>query len=256
MKTFPCILCIGGLDPSGGAGIQADIETVSALGGRALTLVTALTAQDSHDITAMQPVSPGFFSTQLELLMRDMRPDAIKIGLLGSADLIPVVRDLLQGFDGPVVLDPVLATGGGFDLDTDDLGRRMRDQLVPLTRLITPNRSEARRLGDHPDTDQAVHRLLHNGAAAILLTAADEATGNQVTNRLFDGDAPPLSFHWPRLAHSFHGSGCTLASACAARLALGDGLVEAVETAQRFTLDALWRADRPGGGQWLPRRQP
>ena len=256
MKTYPCILCVGGLDPSGGAGIQADIETVSALGGRALTLVTALTAQDSHDISAVQAVSTRFFSAQLELLMQDMRPDAIKIGLLGSVDLVPVLRDLLQGFEGPVVLDPVLATGGGFDLDTDDLARRMHDQLVPLTRLITPNRSEARRLGDHPDTDQAVHRLLQAGADAILLTAADEATGKQVTNRLFDGDAPPLSFDWPRLPHSYHGSGCTLASACATRLALGDGLAEAAETAQRFTLDALRRADRPGGGQWLPRRQP
>ena len=256
MKTYPCILCIGGLDPSGGAGIQADIETVSALGGRALTLVTALTAQDSHDITAVQTVSTRFFSAQLELLMRDMRPDAIKIGLLGSVDLIPVVRDLLQGFEGPVVLDPVLATGGGFDLDTGDLGQAMLDQLVPLTGLITPNRSEARRLGGHPDTDQAVQKILQAGANAILLTGADEASGDQVTNRLFRADTPPRSFNWPRLPHRYHGSGCTLASACATRLALGDGLTEAVETAQHFTLDALRRADRPGGGQWLPRRLP
>ncbi len=256
MRSLPCILCIGGLDPSGGAGIQADIETVSALGGRALTLVTALTAQDSHDISTVKPVSADFFSAQLELLIRDIRPDAIKIGLLGSPDLVPVVRDLLQNFRGPVVLDPVLAAGGGFDLDTRHLGRVMCEQLVPLTRLITPNRAEARRLGNHEDTDQAVHRLIRAGADAILLTGADEAAGDQVINRLFEGDAPERAFSWPRLPHSYHGSGCTLASACAARLALGDRLAEAVETAQRFTLDALRRADRPGEGQWLPRRWP
>ena len=256
MKAIPCILCIGGLDPSGGAGIQADIETVSALGGRALSLVTTLTAQDSHDISAMQPVSTDFFATQLERLMRDIEPAAIKIGLLGSAQLIPIVRDLLLHFEGPVVLDPVLATGGGFDLDKGDLGQAMLDQLVPLTGLITPNRSEARRLGGHPDTDQAVQKILQAGANAILLTGADEASGDQVTNRLFRADTPPRSFSWPRLPHRYHGSGCTLASACATRLALGDGLTDAVETAQHFTLKALRRADRPGGGQWLPRRLP
>ena len=254
MKAYPCILCIGGLDPSGGAGIQADIETVSALGGRALTLVTALTAQDSHDISAIQPVSPDFFSAQFELLMRDIRPDAIKIGLLGSTQLIPVVRDLLCGFECPLVLDPVLATGGGFDLDTDDLGRMMLEQLVPLTRLITPNRSEARRLGNHSDTDQAVRRLMQSGTDAILLTGADEATGDQVINQLFVGRAEAQSFSWPRLPHSYHGSGCTLASSIAGLLAQGMEPFSSIHEAQEYTWQTLAEGYRIGMGQYLPNR--
>ena len=146
MNRVPSILCIGGHDPTGGAGIQADIETVTALGGRALTLVTALTAQDTHNISAIEAVPAAFFGEQLDRLLDDIRPDAIKIGLLGSAALVPVLRRPAAGFGGPVVLDPVLAAGGGFDLDRADLVEAIRNIGCPLTRLLTPNRAEARRL--------------------------------------------------------------------------------------------------------------
>ncbi len=256
MDSLPCILCIGGLDPTGGAGIQADIETVAALGGRALVLVTTLTVQDSHNITAVQAVSAQLFRAQMDRLLRDIRPDAVKLGLLGSVDLIPAVHELLRAFAGPVVLDPVLAAGGGFDLDHDRLGRMLVELLVPFSTLLTPNRAEARRLGAEQDAELAAQRLLQRGAGAVLLTGADEATGSRVTNRLFMPDKAPQTFDWPRLPHRYHGSGCTLASACATRLAFGDELAEAAGTAQRFTLDALRRADHPGSGQWLPRRCP
>lgn len=256
MKNLPRILCIGGHDPSGGAGIQADIETVVALGGQALTLVTALTAQDTHNIADILPTPVDAFARQADTLLADIRPDAIKIGLLGSPAVVPVVRRLLDAFAGPVVLDPVLGASGGFVLDGGGLAALIREQLLPRCSLITPNRAEARRLAGIDDTAQAAAELLEAGAAAALVTGADEADGDQVENRLFTPAAETRCFRWPRLPHHYHGSGCTLASACATRLALGDSLGDAVDAAQQFTWQALERATRAGSGQWLPRRQP
>jgi len=255
MNSVPNILCIGGHDPTGGAGIQADIETVTALGGRALTLITALTAQDTHNIASIQAISAAFFGEQLNRLQDDIRPDAIKIGLLGSTKLLPAICGLLQDFRGPVVLDPVLAAGGGFDLDGSELAEAVVAELLPLTGLATPNQAEARRLTGCADAGQAATALLRAGTSAVLMTGADEAQGAQVINRLFSKDGQTRAFEWPLLPYVYHGSGCTLASACTTRLALGDDLIAAVEHAQRFTWDALTRAGQPGGGQWLPGRR-
>ena len=189
------------------------------------------------------------------MLLGDIDADAIKIGMIGSAALIPALRRLLEAFDGPIVLDPVLAAGGGFDLDGAGLGESMLAGLVPLTSLLTPNQAEARRLAGCEQAGQAAQQLLQSGAAAVLMTGADEAEGDEVCNQLFTAQGPCRSFRWPRLPHSYHGSGCTLASACATRLAFGDDLVTAVGAAQDFTWQALKQADRPGSGQWLPRRR-
>jgi len=256
MNTPPLILCIGGHDPSGGAGIQADIEAVAALGGRALTLITALTAQNTHDIHAILPTPVDFFESQATVLLDDVRPDAVKVGLLGSPALLTVVQRLLGGFAGPVVLDPVLAAGGGFDLDGTGLAHLVRERLVPACTLVTPNRAEARRLTGLDDAEQAAAALLAAGAGAVLLTGADEAVGDRVENLLFLPRRAPRCYTWPRLPQRYHGSGCTLASACAVHLALGDPPEEAVERAQSFTWQALDRAAPAGGGQWLPRRVP
>lgn len=255
MKHPPCILCIGGHDPTGGAGLQADIETVTVLGGQAMSLVTALTAQDTHNVASLLPTPADFFTAAAERLLRDITPDAIKIGLIGSVALIPPLVQILRGFPGPVVLDPVLAAGGGFDLSAVRLVEVMREQLLPLATLTTPNRAEARRLADNDDAAEAAQSLLHWGADAVLLTGADEATGDVVTNQLYLGDGNPRAFRWPRLPHRYHGSGCTLASACAAYLALGDDVITAVNRAQGFTAGALQAANQPGGGQWLPWRR-
>jgi hydroxymethylpyrimidine/phosphomethylpyrimidine kinase len=254
MNSMPRILCIGGHDPSGGAGVQADIETVAALGGQALTLLTALTEQDTHDIRAVLPTPAEFFRAQATTLLDDIRPDAVKVGLIGAEALFPVLRGLLERFDGPVVLDPVLAAGGGHELDSGGLARLIREQLLPLCTLVTPNRAEARRLAGLDDPERAALELLRAGARAVLLTGADEARGDTVENRLLSARDAARSFSWPRLPGRYHGSGCTLASACATRLALGDSLADAAERAQAFTWRALERATRPGGGQWLPRR--
>lgn len=255
MKRPPRILCIGGHDPTGGAGIQADIETITALGGQALSLVTALTAQDTHDVASLLPTPADFFSAAAGRLLHDIAPDAIKIGLIGSAALIPPLVRILRGFHGPVVLDPVLAAGGGFDLGAVRLVEAMREQLLPLVTLATPNRAEARRLAARIDAAQAARALIHAGAGAVLLTGADEAEGDVVTNHLYLGDRDPHAFQWPRLPQRYHGSGCTLSSACALYLATGDDPVTAVDRAQSFTATALRAATKPGGGQWLPWRR-
>ena len=254
MSTIPAVLCIGGHDPTGGAGIQADIETVAALGGRALTLITALTAQDTGNIRAIWPTTHTAFSAQLDTLWDDIPPAAVKIGLIASLELVPVLVERLAGFAGPVVIDPVLAAGGGFDLAPEELLAAIHEKLLPLASLVTPNRAEARRLAGLEDPDMAAAALLDAGAGAVLLTGADEATGPSVTNRLFSPGVAPQSFDWPRLAGVYHGSGCTLASACAIRLALGQPLHEAIAAAQAFAHQTLTRADRPGRGQSLPYR--
>ena len=254
MTTRPRILCIGGLDPTGGAGVQADIETVAALGGQAMTLVTALTVQDTRDIHAIHPTPIDFFKDQLAVLMRDIRPDAVKIGLIGSIELVPLLHGLLQAFEGPVVLDPVLAAGGGYDLDRGEIAALIADQLLQSATLITPNRAEARLLSGQRDTAGAAGALLRTGVGAVLLTGADEASGNLVENQLFTADGRVEAFDWPRLARQYHGSGCTLATACATQLALGDDLRHATLKAQRFAWHALERGAPAGAGQWLPRR--
>ena len=254
MKTVPRILCIGGHDPTGGAGIQADIETVNALGGRALTLVTTLTAQDTHNIESTLPVPADFFARQADTLLRDIRPDAIKLGLIGSAAQLPELNRLLGTFRGTVVIDPVLAAGGGFELGVDLTGRAGRE-LLSMATLITPNRAEARRLSGCDDIESAAGALLRAGVGALLITGADEAQGDFVINRLFTGGDRPVCYEWPRLSQRYHGSGCTLASACATRLAFGDDLPKAAAEAQGFTWQALARATQVGSGQWLPERR-
>lgn len=253
-QPLPRILCIGGHDPTGGAGIQADIETVSALGGRALPLITCLTVQDTRNVEALLPVDDGFFSRQLKHLMADISPAAIKIGLIGSAALIEPLADLVAGFDGPVVLDPVLAAGGGFDFDSAQFGTALRQRLLPHISLITPNRAELRRLVPDSDEPAAAETLIDEGLDAVLITGADEATGDKVVNRLHRANTAPQDWEWLRLPHRYHGSGCTLAAACAIRLALGEPLVQAVEQAQAFTWQTLDCAEAVGRGQRLPLR--
>lgn len=224
------------------------------MGGRAQTLVTCLTAQDTRDVHALDPTPADRFAAQRDTLLADVSPDAIKIGLLGSAAVAEHVRRLLSGFDGPVVLDPVLAAGGGYELGGDAMASLIREQLLPLVTLATPNRAELRRLAGLSDEPSAAARLLDTGCGALLVTGADETTGDRVDNRLLTADGTEHTWQWARLPHRYHGSGCTLASASAAGLARGLALFDAAERAQEFTWEALRRAEPLGTGQWIPRR--
>lgn len=252
MQERPTVLFIGGHDPSGGAGIQADIETAQALGCRAASLVTCLTTQDSRNVRALHPQPAEDLLSQLDCLLADIRPQAIKIGLLGSAQVILSLAERLATPGVPLVLDPVLAASGGQRLADERLVTAIRRHLLPLTTLLTPNRAEARRLAMTAEPDTAARELRCLGAGAVLLTGADEARGDQVINRLFH-ETGEQDFNWPRLPHSYHGSGCTLAAACACGLARCGDLVSVTEQAQAWTWQALAHAEHPGHGQWLPR---
>jgi len=251
----PVVLCFSGHDPTGGAGVQADIETITRLGGHACTVVTALTAQDTRNVQAVWPQPGRDFLRQARLLAADLPIQAVKIGLLGSAEIALAVAGLLADeLAGiPVVLDPVLAAGGGQPLAREDLIEAIRRRLLPWTSVATPNIPEARCVaGGVEALDDCAAEWLRLGCGHVLITGTHSDSG-EVVNRLY-GAGDDCAWAWPRLPHEYHGSGCTLAAALAAGLARGLGLVEACRQAQQFTWDALAAGFAPGHGQWLPKR--
>lgn len=257
--SLPLMLAIGGHDPSGGAGIQADIEAAAANGVHALSLITCLTLQDSRNVRELRPVEPDLLRRQAELLLADSPVAAIKIGLIGSAEMAHEVARLLRDLPGiPVVLDPVLAAGGGSDLAGASLLHCLREELLPQCRLLTPNTPEAIRLsGLDRDADPAdcAQRLLAAGAGAVLITGTHEQeTRPVIRHRLFRPDQASIVNECARLEGDYHGSGCTLASAIAAQLAQGLTLPEAVETGLDYTWQSLRHAFRSGRFQATPDR--
>lgn len=251
MACSSSILFVGGHDPCGGAGLQADLETAASHGCRAYSLVTCLTTQDSRNIRKIHPQKNVDFREQLDCLLADVQPDLVKIGLIGDLQLAQVIATRLEHL--PLVLDPVLAAGGGTAVANESLVEFIRNELVPGCQLITPNRSEARRLTGLEDADRAARQLLSSGCRNVLLTGADESPGGTVLNRLYS-EQEVTSFEHPLLPESYHGSGCTLASACACQLAIGQPLQAAVGKALDWTWQTLQNADRPGQGQFLPKR--
>lgn len=250
----PAVLCAGGHDPSGGAGLIADAEAVRAAGGHAIGLVTCLTNQDSQGLRGLYPQPPARFEEQWRTLTADSPIAAIKIGLIGTASLArTLVRLIGEQADRPIVLDPVLATGAGDPVADHALVETLQRKLIGATTLITPNWPEARTLADAATPDACAARLLARGCRWVLITGT-HADGPEVINRLYGRDGHRQSWGWPRLSGEYHGSGCTLASAIAARLAAGQELVDAVAEAQAYTWQALARARRTGRGQLTPNR--
>ena len=251
----PNILVIAGHDPSGGAGIHADIEAVHSLGGFASTLITALTVQNSRNVSGFQLTPIDLLEQQAEALLADYQFQAVKIGMTGSVEMVEWIADLLARLPGvPVVLDPVLAAEAGGSLARGDLGEAMLTRLAPLTTVLTPNLPEAELLAGVPGVQAAGARIAERCGRAVLVTGTHDDT-DQVSNHLFDGERRQ-HWDWPRLPEVYHGSGCTLASAMACRLARGDHLEQAAEQAQRWLHQALRHAWRPGGGQYVPDRRP
>ncbi|WP_457673139.1 bifunctional hydroxymethylpyrimidine kinase/phosphomethylpyrimidine kinase [Thiolapillus sp.] len=248
----PVVLCLSGHDPGGGAGIQADIETLAAHGCHAAPLVTCLTEQDSSRVYAVHAVAEDILWQQARRILDDYAVAAIKVGLLGSAGAASVVqRAREQHPDLPLVLDTVLASGGGQAMSGPDI----LQPLLPLASVITPNRREARALSGRTLPDDCAHSLRETGCPAVLITGADEPDHGRVTNSLYR-DGGTRHWQWQKLPGSYHGSGCTLASAIAAGLALGQDLENAVDAAQHYVWGSLQRAFHPGKGQALPGRCP
>ncbi len=253
-RTLPLVLAIGGHDPSGGAGIQADIESLAANGCRALSVVTALTTQNTCGVRRVLPQPAQQVLEQIRLLMEESGISAIKIGLLGNASTAIALAELLSSYpDIPVVLDPVLASGSGTAMAGGTLPLVLEETLFPCCTLATPNSDEARWLSGEQELDECAARLIHHGCASVLITGTHE-TDEQVTNRLYSLGGLLQSWDWPRLPDSYHGSGCTLASAIAAGLARGHNLPDAVEQAQQYTWDALANALSTGRCQYTPDR--
>lgn len=274
-KHQPVVLCLSGLDPSGGAGIQADIETLASLGCHCAPIVTTLTAQDSSNVLELNSVDPALIDRQMAAIFADMPVAAVKIGLLGSVEVILQISAELAKHPGiPVILDPVLKASGGTELASQQVIEAIREHLLPLVFLITPNLNEAQRLCPEPAaSDEVCASYLHaQGTPHVLITGGD-SIGHQpdtVTNQLFstthdldqgqlhDRSADPKKTmqtdSWPRLNGSFHGSGCTLAAAISGYISLGSPVEKAVTLAQQFTHDALEAAQPLGRGQLIPIR--
>jgi hydroxymethylpyrimidine/phosphomethylpyrimidine kinase len=254
----PIVLTFAASDPSGGAGLQADLLTLSSMGCHPLSVVTALTVQDTIGVEGILSIDSDWVADQARALLEDMPVDAFKIGVLGSVENIAAIAEILSDYpDVPVVLDPVLASGRGDELATDEMTHAMRELLLPQTTILTPNSMEARRLADIDDDEPSLFacaaKLVEGGAEYVLVTGTHEATP-QVVNTLYGKGGVVRTDTWPRLHQKFHGSGCTLASAIAAMLANGLELPEAVREAQDYTWHALEKAYRPGMGQHLPDR--
>ncbi|WP_083340899.1 bifunctional hydroxymethylpyrimidine kinase/phosphomethylpyrimidine kinase [Chromobacterium amazonense] len=259
--TPPMVLTLAGSDPSGGAGIQADILTLASLGCHPLSVITAITVQDTVGVNDLMVLDSDWVNDQARFLMEDMPVAAFKIGMLGSVENVAVAAQLIADYpDIPVVLDPVLASGGGHDLADEDVISAMRDMLIPQVSILTPNSLEARRLASNdPDEDeeltldQCAERIMALGVPYLLITGTHE-NSKEVINSLYGQDGVVRSDHWERLPGSYHGSGCTLASAIAGMLATGLLLPEAVREAQEYTYQTLLNGFRPGMGQFLPDR--
>ncbi|TAM11755.1 MAG: bifunctional hydroxymethylpyrimidine kinase/phosphomethylpyrimidine kinase [Nevskiaceae bacterium] len=251
---IPNVLCISGFDPSGGAGMQADIESCAANGTHALGIVTALTAQNTRNAVRVEAVAPAALEEQLDVLLADCRPAAIKIGLIGSAGQIPLIVRTIRALQVPVVCDPVLRAGGGATLLADATAAQLAADLFPHVTVITPNAAEARRLvpaaANLPD---AARQLGERAGCAVLVTGGDEATA-QVEDWLHLPNGSTRSWREPRVAGHFHGAGCTLSSAIAARLARGEALADAIGNARAYVHTALSRALQVGGGRLVPGR--
>jgi hydroxymethylpyrimidine/phosphomethylpyrimidine kinase len=249
------VLCLSGHDPGGGAGLTADLETLAAHGLHGLSVVTALTVQDSRDVRRIVATDPSLLDEQLTVLLADAEPDAVKLGLLGSVEQLPVIARHLARLAVPVVCDPVLRAGGGTALVADDYPAALRRLLLGHVTVLTPNASETRRLvpGAGGDLEACADALLADGAAHVLVTGGDEP-GESVINRVHAPGGVRRDCVWPRLPETFHGAGCTLASAIAARLALGDTPDTAIDNGQRWTQGALARAVAIGRGRRIPGR--
>lgn len=257
----PAVLTLAGSDPSGGAGIQADILTLASLGCHPLSVITAITVQDTVGVNDFMVMDADWVNDQARCLLEDIPVAAFKIGMLGSVENVATIAQLISDYpDIPVVLDPVLTSGTGHELADDDLIAAMRDMLIPQVSILTPNSLEARRLATNdPDEDeeltleQCSERLLALGAPYLLITGTHENT-REVVNSLYAAEGLVRADNWERLPHSYHGSGCTLASAIAGMLASGLLMPEAVREAQEYTYQTLLNGFHPGMGQFIPDR--
>ena len=238
-------MSIAGSDCSGGAGIQADLKTISALGAYAATAITAITVQNTTGVRAIHPVPPVFVRGQIEAVMDDIRPDAIKIGMINDIQIVRVISDCLQKYSPAyVVYDPVMVSTSGKKLMTDEAIEEIKKELLPLVTLITPNIDEAKVL-----TGKSIHNIQDMQAAAKMLTddyhtsillKGGHLEGDNMCDLLHTSESIYHIYEEKKIeSHNLHGTGCTLSSAIAANLAKGLHVKEAVEEAKAYITEAI-----------------
>jgi hydroxymethylpyrimidine/phosphomethylpyrimidine kinase len=253
-STPPIVLTFAASDPTGGAGLQADVLTLAGMGCHPLSVVTALTVQDTSGVASLKAVDAGWVRDQADRLLAETRVNAFKLGVLGSAQNARAVAEILARYPQvAVVVDPVLASGRGDALASDETLAAMLEEIVPQTTVLTPNGGEARRLAGHDDLARCAQQLIDRGCEHVLVTGGHEP-GEEVVNTLYDAGGVVREDRWPRLPDAYHGSGCTLASALAAALANGLQVPEAARDAQEYTWQALKAGFASGAGQRIPDR--
>ena len=262
-QTPPIVLSFAASDPTSGAGAQADLLTLSSIGCHPVSVMTAVTVQDTMGVDNILVLDAEWVEEQARAILEDMQVSVFKLGMLGSVENIAVIAEILADYpDIPLVMDTVLASGRGDELATEDMQEAMVDLLLPQASLITPNSMEARRLAflndseedeENASLDDAAARLLSAGSERVLITGTHERSAD-VINILYDREGNKRSWQWDRLPGSYHGSGCTLTSAIAACLAHGLEMEDAVAEAQEYTWQTLKAGFRPGMGQHIPDR--
>lgn len=254
MQPSP-ILCLSGFDPSGGAGIQADIESIVSMGGHAVPVITALTVQNTQNVSDFQPVDLQLFTRQVNTLLDDVKIKAIKIGMIGSLHIVEAIAEVLKQYpELPVIYDPVLAAGGGTDLTQSGMINAIQELILPHVTILTPNSPEARLLTNESELDASAKKLMQLGCEAVLITGSHEDS-EHVNNVLFSNGNYVETFSWERLSGEYHGSGCTLASSIAALVAQGLDLFNAVNEAQDYSWNTLKHAFKISEkGQLIPNR--
>jgi hydroxymethylpyrimidine/phosphomethylpyrimidine kinase len=255
----PVVLAFAPSDPSGGGGLQADLLTLASMGCHALTVVTAITVQDTTGVEGVLPMEAEWVADQARCLLEDMPVDAFKIGALGSVENIAAIAEILADYpDVPLILDPTLSSGRADAQAADAMRHALRDLLLPQTTIATVNGHELRLLAENDDegeltTADAAARLCVSGCEFVLVTGTHD-TSREIVNTLYGKGGVVRTDSWARLPGPFAGAGVTLAAAIAATLANGLELADAVREAQDYTWNALRKGYRPGMGRFLPDR--
>ena len=252
----PTVLCFSGLDPSGGAGLQADIEAIGQSGAHAAIACTALTIQNSQQVFGFEATSKDLLLAQANAVVGDLPIKAVKSGMLGTTDNIAALAEFLREHpDYLYVLDPVLVANSGGSLGNQETLVKAFVELIPHATLITPNTVELRALTGEQNIEVATQRLFAMGAKAVLVKGGHEDTPDYIQNSLYAHGELVSQTQCPRLEGEYHGSGCSLASFIAGRLAQDDSLRNAVHHAETWLFGVLKRAETPvEGGQKIPKR--
>jgi len=245
----PVVLCFSGLDPSGGAGLQADIEAIGQSEAHAAIACTAVTIQSSQQVFGFEACAASLVKAQATAVLDDLPVSAIKSGMLGTTDNIAMLTKLFadQVIDNntPFVLDPVLVANSGGSLGDEKTLVSAFRQLLPYATLITPNTHELRALSGEQDLHVGAQKLCAQGAHAVLVKTSHDFDSGDIEQYLYIQGEMVLKSTLPRLDGEFHGSGCSLASFIAGRLAMGDDLIDAVKAADSWIIQTLRAADAP-----------